>query len=205
MRTFLIWAAVLALGILTVREGFAQGAGEAAGRTDPSALEQRLRERKYRTTDQILDLQNESKGLSAQERSDLYQKYSYGPGYILGAFALNLVLPGAGSLLYGDIPGGISLLVPSVLGLGSLIFFVSLSSSTAHLGYLTGIPLISVAEVAGIILSFRYPYENNEKLKTGLRLTGLDHSGRFYAFSRSGSLQSPSGWRMDIPVIGFEF
>lgn len=176
MKTFQKGAFILLfLSLFSSAQVFCQQSSQIDANTGIQLMEKRIQQKKVFTTDDMLDLQMESKQMMKEDRISFYEKYSISGGMIAGSLGLNLLVPGTGSLLMGDYGGGFSLIGISVLGGG--LFLYGLSKSyfiqdvlNVDMFFFAGIAIYGAAEIIGWILPFTYASEWNRGLRTGLNL-----------------------------------
>lgn len=168
---------------------------------DEMTLERRIQKRKMFSIDEVLLIQKETKTLSKDTRTELYEGYTINPLLIAGSFLLNCAVPGAGSMVLGDIGGGIFLL--SGFTAGGAIFsigFVPLVTKSYYeqnfqvnmVVAIAGGAIAGIFYLTGLVLPFTYSVAWHDRLRTGLRLSALPGTdARFtvrsdYQFDRKG-------------------
>lgn len=181
-------AAVVLLFMLSVLS-YSQESGSTGGGS--KLLERRILQKKFFTLDEILDTQKETKQMFQEDRMALYERFQKKPGDVIGALALNMLVPGTGSLLLGDIEGGVTLLSVGLTG-AAIIFVPSMiaslfSNNVYDSNYAIFVMVINImpalgavvflsASVVGMILPFTYSNIYNSNLRMGLGLASADHS-----------------------------
>jgi hypothetical protein len=163
-----------------------------SGETNVS-IDQMIRGQKFFQDEGNMELQRMTSGLSADQRSQIYNKYEKNTGLI---FLGNFFVVGLGSWLAGDrdwaltsqlmMAGGLITTAISLFG----AMTVTLNGDTSHQvnGLMTallvaGICLTSAAEIVNLTIPFTYSDFYNDQLRKGLNLTAKDQWNRTGAFA----------------------